>query len=104
VVLAAYALHSVHVYSLPIADIVSALTVALPPLAGVALETVFSFNTSLAAKGHLQTSRIFQIVVGFFLVYETMLATLAGEQAKTFHFLPRPPPNLCSAPPQDNIC
>jgi hypothetical protein len=63
---------------LPIADVVSAFAIALPPLAGVALEIVISLNEKLAAKGQLQTSRIFQIVVAFFLIYESVLATLAG--------------------------
>jgi hypothetical protein len=76
--LAGYALHSSHVYSLPIADIIGGLAVALPALAGVALETVISLNERLAQKGHLQTSRIFQITVVAFLVFETVLATLAG--------------------------
>ncbi|KAK3698916.1 hypothetical protein LTR37_016703 [Vermiconidia calcicola] len=77
-ILAAYALRSSHLYSLPIPDVVSACVVALPPLAGVALETVISLNEKLAAKGQLQTSRVFQVTVGFFLVFEAVLATLAG--------------------------
>lgn len=77
-ILAAFALHSAHVYSLPIADIVAALAVALPPLAGVAMEAVINLNESLAAKGQLQTSRIFQVVITAFVVYEAVLATLAG--------------------------
>ena len=76
--LAAYALHSTHVYSLPIPDVISALTITLPPLAGVAVETVLSLNEKLAARGQLQTSRVFQVVIAFFLVYESVLATLAG--------------------------
>ena len=56
----------------------SALTIALPPLAGIALETCISLNEKLAARGQLQASRIFQITIAFFLVYETVLATLAG--------------------------
>jgi hypothetical protein len=58
--------------------VVSALTITLPPLAGVALETVLSLNEKLAARGQLQTSRIFQVVIAFFVVYESVLATLAG--------------------------
>lgn len=77
-VLAAYALHSSHAYSLPIPDIIAGLALALPALAGVALETVISLNESLARKGQLQTSRIFQVTVTAFLVFETVLATLAG--------------------------
>ncbi|KAK5175065.1 uncharacterized protein LTR77_000202 [Saxophila tyrrhenica] len=77
-ILAAYALRSSHTYSLPIPDVISALAIALPPLAGIALEIVLAINEGLAAKGQLQTSRIFQIVIAFFLVYESVLATLAG--------------------------
>ncbi|KAH9821406.1 Tetraspanin [Teratosphaeria destructans] len=77
-IIGAYALHTAHVYSLPIPDILCALTVALPPLAGVALETILSSHAHLATKGQLQTSRIFQIVVVFFVTYEAVLATLAG--------------------------
>ena len=55
-----------------------ALTIALPPLAGVALETVLSVNDRLAAKGQLQASRMFQVVIASFLVFESVLATLAG--------------------------
>ena len=44
----------------------------------MALEIVLSFNNKLAAKGQLQTSRIFQVVVAFFLILESVLATLAG--------------------------
>ncbi|CZT22912.1 uncharacterized protein RCC_08619 [Ramularia collo-cygni] len=77
--LAAYALHQTHKYSLPIPTILSALTVALPPLAGITLETLVSFQYQLASKkGATQTSKIFQFVNGAFLIYETILATLAG--------------------------
>jgi len=51
----------------------------LPPLAGIALEVVLAINEKLAARGQLQTSRIFQIVTAFFLIYESVLATLAGS-------------------------
>jgi len=77
-ILGAFALHSSHVYSLPIPDIICALTLALPPLAGIALETVFSLDQHLATKGQLQTSRTFQITVVAFVVFEAVLATLAG--------------------------
>ncbi len=76
--LGAYALRSSHQYSLPIADVVSAFAIALPPLAGVALQIVISINEKLAEKGQLQTSRIFQVVVAFFLVFESALAAIAG--------------------------
>ncbi|KAI7197778.1 hypothetical protein KC363_g16 [Hortaea werneckii] len=77
-VLAAFALHHSHVYSLPIPDIVCALALALPPLAGVALETVLSLDSHLARKGQVHASRIFQATVAAFLIYETVVATLAG--------------------------
>ena len=54
------------------------MTVALPPVAGIALETVLALNEKLAARGQLQTSRIFQVTIGFFLVVESVLATLSG--------------------------
>ena len=65
-------------YNLPIYNAQTALTIALPPLAGVAIEITLMINERLAAKGQLQTSRIFQVVMGFFLAFETALATLAG--------------------------
>lgn len=77
-IVAGYALHRANALSLPIPNIQSAMTVALPPLAGIALEAIFSFKTSLAAKGKLQHSKVFQAVNAAFLVYGTVLATLAG--------------------------
>lgn len=63
---------------MPIPNVLSALTVALPPLAGIALESIVSFQHQLALKGKLQTSKVFQAVNVVFLIYETVLATLAG--------------------------
>lgn len=77
-IIAAYALHSSTTFSLPIPNAIPALTIALPPLAGIALETCISLNEKLAARGQLQASRVFQLTIAFFLVYETVLATLAG--------------------------
>lgn len=76
--LAAYALHQTSYYSLPIPNSLSALAVALPPLAGIALESIISFQSQLASKGKLQNSKVFQAVNAAFLVYEAVLATLAG--------------------------
>ncbi|CAK4034280.1 hypothetical protein MYCFIDRAFT_148860 [Lecanosticta acicola] len=76
--LAAYATYKANIYSLPIPNTLGALTVALPPLAGIALECIVSFQSQLATKGALETSKVFQAVNAFFLVYETVLATLAG--------------------------
>ena len=78
-ILAAYALYTTNHYSLPIANVFAAFTVALPPLAGVALETIISFQSRLADQGELQTSKVFQAVNAAFLVYEAVLATLAGR-------------------------
>ncbi|RMX84512.1 hypothetical protein D0867_15977 [Hortaea werneckii] len=83
-VLAAFALHHSHVYSLPIPDIVCALALALPPLAGVGLETVLSLDSHLARKGQVHASRIFQATVAAFLIYETVVATLAGVYVSPF--------------------
>ncbi|OTA36534.1 hypothetical protein BTJ68_03704 [Hortaea werneckii EXF-2000] len=83
-VLAAFALHHSHVYSLPIPDIVCALALALPPLAGVALETVLSLDSHLARKGQVHASRIFQTTIAAFLIYETVVATLAGVYVSPF--------------------
>lgn len=63
-ILAAYALHQTNTYSLPIPTILSALTVALPPLAGITLETLISFQYQLSKKGTVKTSKIFQAVNG----------------------------------------
>lgn len=78
--LAAYALHQTHAHNLPIPNILTALTVALPPLAGLALETSISLSAGLAAKNQLSRSHIFQIVTSLLLVYETVIATLAGSR------------------------
>jgi hypothetical protein len=77
-IIAGYALHRANALALPIPNIQSAFTLALPPLAGFALETLISFQHGLAAKGKLQYSKIFQAFNAAFLIYEAVLATLAG--------------------------
>lgn len=77
-ILAAYGLHRSNAYNLPIPNWLSAFIVALPPLAGIALESLVSFQYQLASKGQLQNSKLFQSVNAFFLVYEAVVATLAG--------------------------
>lgn len=47
-------------------------------MVGIAVESLLSLNDRLAARGQLQTSRIFQVIVAAFLVYEAVIATLAG--------------------------
>ena len=51
---------------------------ALPFLSGIALEVLFSWRNYLTAKGQLPTSRILQITITAFLIFESVLATLAG--------------------------
>jgi len=77
--LAAYALRQANYYSLPIPNALGALTVALPPLAGIALESIISFQSHLVAKGQLSHSKVYQTVNAAFLVYEAVLATLSGS-------------------------
>lgn len=77
-ILGAYALHSTRLYTLPIPSLLTALTVALPPLAGIALETTISLNSQLAAKNKLSRSNAFLWVIAVLLVYETVVVTLAG--------------------------
>ena len=48
---------------------------------------VIALNEKLSARGQLQTSRIFQVVVSFFLIYESALAAIAGTHIS-------PPGNL----------
>ncbi|GAB7335587.1 hypothetical protein MBLNU13_g07920t1 [Cladosporium sp. NU13] len=102
--LAAYALHRNDFLSLPIPNILGALCIALPPLAGVALETTTSLlatanRTSTSTtkpltltttsnnnnRPRLSPSRATQIqqtVVALLLIYETVLATLAGTHLR----------------------
>ncbi|KAK5136007.1 hypothetical protein LTR08_004261 [Meristemomyces frigidus] len=83
--LAAYALHSAHAYALPIPDIICALTVALPPLAGVALSATHTLDEGLSSRrrsnGQQQSSQLSgasMAIFFFFSIYEAVLATLAG--------------------------
>lgn len=73
-ILAAYALHSTRLYTLPIPSLLTALTVALPPLAGIALETTISLNSQLSRN----KSNAYLWVIATLLVYETVIVTLAG--------------------------
>ncbi|KXT07456.1 hypothetical protein AC578_553 [Pseudocercospora eumusae] len=77
-ILAAYALHRCNALNLPIPNSLSAFIVALPPLAGIVLESLISFQYQHAAKGRIQNSKVFQSVNALFLVYEAVVATLAG--------------------------
>lgn len=50
----------------------------------MALETVLSLDSHLARKGQVHASRIFQATVAAFLIYETVVATLAGVYVSPF--------------------
>lgn len=78
--MAIYAFVEIHNYSLPIANIFAALTVALPPLAGIALEawSTFKARHANANGGALQGSPVFLLLSAAFLIFEVVLATLAG--------------------------
>nr|POE96396.1 hypothetical protein CFP56_56446 [Quercus suber] len=76
--IAAYALHLSNAYSLPIANVIPALTVALPPLIGIALESVLTFRAQKRGRTASLSSTFFHLTIGAFLVYEAVLATLAG--------------------------
>jgi hypothetical protein len=93
--LAAYALHRNDYLSLPIPNILGALCIALPPLAGVALETTISLlatannnsskslslTTTTNNRSRISPARATQIqhsVLALLLIYETAIATLAG--------------------------
>lgn len=80
--MAAYALQTSNALTLPVPNILSALGLALPPLAGLALETSLSMTTAAArTKPDAQHIRpyVLQLVAAFFLIYEAVLATLAGS-------------------------
>jgi hypothetical protein len=95
--LAAYALHRNNALSLPIPNILAALTIALPSLAGVALETTTSLVTSATASSSssnslttskkprispARASQILHLTLAVLLIYETAVATLAGEHIR----------------------
>jgi len=98
-ILAAYALHRNNALSLPIPNILAALTIALPSLAGVAIETATSLvtsanNSATSTSNSLTTNskkprisparatQILHLTLAVLLVYETVLATLAGEHVR----------------------
>jgi len=98
-ILAAYALHRNNALSLPIPNILAALTIALPSLAGVAIETATSLvtsanNSATSTSNSLTTNskkprisparatQILHLTLAVLLVYETVVATLAGEHVR----------------------
>ncbi|KAL1297922.1 hypothetical protein AAFC00_006436 [Neodothiora populina] len=85
--LAAYALHQSHHYAVPISSTLTSLTLALPLLAGLSLETSTALARSLSTSKkfrHRHASNIPAVllpstltVLGL-LMYTTVVATLAG--------------------------
>ncbi|KAK3060536.1 hypothetical protein LTS18_008327 [Coniosporium uncinatum] len=82
--LAAYALHLTRYYSLPIPTILSAFTLALPPVAGLALSSATSLRTlntsraSLTRKNPQAAATWFYVTILVLIIYETAVAALAG--------------------------
>ncbi|GAB7337054.1 hypothetical protein MBLNU457_g2462t1 [Dothideomycetes sp. NU457] len=92
-ILAGYALYTSHIYNLPIPNTLSALTLALPPIAGLVLETSSALANSLHSAPHLRKAVRSSIppvllpgtlAIVALLMYETVIATLAGT-----HIAPR---------------
>ncbi|KAF4550231.1 Hypothetical protein D9617_18g034220 [Elsinoe fawcettii] len=88
-IIAAYALHSSSNFSLPIPNALSALTLALPPIAGITIETSNALATALATSPkHRKTERSTippillpgTLTIALLLIYETVIATLAGTR------------------------
>ncbi|TKX24087.1 putative integral membrane protein-1 [Elsinoe australis] len=88
-VIAAYALNSSSKYSLPIPNALSALTLALPSVAGITIEISNAFATALApSPKHRKTDTSTippvllpgTITLALLLIYETVIGTLAGTR------------------------
>lgn len=80
--LGAYASHLIQAYSLPIPLLLSALTTALPAIAGLSIEGLTRLNRRELALADGKPSpyrgSFFNIVVNILFVIETVLATLSG--------------------------
>jgi len=83
-ILAAYALHLTRYYSLPIPTILSAFTLALPPVAGLALSSATSLRTLNTSRNPLNrknpqaAATWFYVTILVLAIYETAVAALAG--------------------------
>ncbi|KAF1988992.1 hypothetical protein K402DRAFT_12228 [Aulographum hederae CBS 113979] len=82
--LAGFATHQVREFSLPIPSLLSILTVFLPAISGLTLETTFTRTPSKLLKPKKKStvprfSRAFLISVFILTVYETAVAALLGE-------------------------
>ncbi|KAF2093245.1 hypothetical protein NA57DRAFT_61758 [Rhizodiscina lignyota] len=80
---ASYALHSIRYYSLPIPTVLSALTVGLPAIAGLSIESITEFRRrpptlALTSKSPGERQNYVTITVIILLILETVLATLSG--------------------------
>ncbi|KAF2154293.1 hypothetical protein K461DRAFT_292953 [Myriangium duriaei CBS 260.36] len=88
-IVAAYASHSSNAYHLPIPNSLSALTLALPPIAGLTIETSNALSLALSTSPkHRQTAKSTippillpgTLTVALLLIYQTVIATLAGTK------------------------
>lgn len=79
---ASYALHLIRFYSLPIPTFLGALTVGLPAIAGLSLESAIQFrrqSSQIASTKHrLQRGHYVTVAVCILLILETAVATLSG--------------------------
>ncbi|KAK5169970.1 hypothetical protein LTR04_005424 [Oleoguttula sp. CCFEE 6159] len=72
-------MHTIRQDSLPIPLALAAFTLALPPIAGLSLESTTALNSRDSAKGRsFRTSTSFLVAMIVLCVYETAIATLAG--------------------------
>lgn len=88
-IIAAYASHSSSTYHLPIPNSLTALTLALPPVAGLTIETSNALATALSTSPkHRQAAKSTippvllpgTLTLAALLIYETVIATLAGTK------------------------
>ncbi|PNS16950.1 hypothetical protein CAC42_4914 [Sphaceloma murrayae] len=88
-IIAAYALHSSSKYALPIPNALSALALALPPIAGITIETSNALATAMATSPKHRKNEKSTIppvllpstlAIAALLIYETVVATLAGTR------------------------
>lgn len=76
--IAAYALHTIVQFSLPIPILLGALTLALPLISGLSLEILTQVQVHQTQKAGTPGSRYYSLTVAILLIYETAVATLSG--------------------------
>lgn len=76
--IAAYALHTIRHFSLPIPTLLSSLTLALPFISGLSLEILTRVQERQVQKAEAFGSRYYMLTIAALLIYETAVATLSG--------------------------